>query len=73
MRRRVTKGASLKTIIGILVGILAITPSAEDGNAQATRCLGVQPICPPGKHPICLCESDISLRCGWVCAAPGVQ
>ena len=35
----------------------------------ASRCLGIQPICPPGKHPLCLCESDLSFNCSWVCTS----
>jgi len=43
--------------------------SLQASNQQASRCIDVQPICPPGKHPICLCESDLSFKCGWVCAS----
>ena len=38
-------------------------------KAYASRCIQVEPICPPGKHAICLCESDISMKCSWVCAS----
>ena len=40
-----------------------------EAEELSDRCISVEPICPPGKHAICLCESDISLRCAWVCAS----
>lgn len=56
-------------IVASVVGTLLCLPSAAP--AQASRCIGVEPICRPGTRPVCLCESDISLRCGWICASPG--
>lgn len=40
-------------------------PSAEPFSV---RCIGVKPICMPGQHPVCICESDYSYNCSWVCA-----
>lgn len=42
-------------------------------NPTGSRCIDVKPICEPGKHPICICESDISLNCHWICASPGAR
>jgi hypothetical protein len=46
-----------------------ILPPTPTGS----RCIDVKPVCPPGTEPICLCESDISLNCKWICASPGAR
>ncbi len=45
--------------------------STTEPGPTGSRCIEVKPICEPGKHPICICESDISLNCRWICASPG--
>ena len=66
----------------IWAGALVATAARFAGTAQGSttepaptgsRCIDVKPICEPGKHPICICESDISLNCHWTCASPGVR
>ena len=56
----------IKYII-VLVAVLGLA-----NTASASRCIGVRPICTPGTEPICICESDISLNCKWICASPGI-
>lgn len=43
------------------------TPQSDPGPTYA-RCMSIPPICGPGTHPTCICESDISLSCTWLCA-----
>jgi hypothetical protein len=33
----------------------------------AGTCYGPAPYCEPYKHALCVCESDISYKCGWIC------
>jgi hypothetical protein len=35
------------------------------------RCIQIPPICPPGSYPMCICESDISMKCWYICASHG--
>jgi len=58
------------TAAAFIVGTVASTPAP---TPTVSRCIGIKPICEPGKHPICICESDISLNCKWICASPGAQ
>jgi hypothetical protein len=53
--------AALLLLAGCVIG---------DGGSRAdeSRCMSVKPICPPGKHPMCICESDYSYKCMWICA-----
>ncbi len=45
-------------------------PAEAAPLADPNRCaIHVPPICQPGRRPICLCESDISLNCSWICAS----
>lgn len=37
--------------------------------ARTERCLSMKPICMPGQHPICMCSSDYSFDCAWICAS----
>jgi hypothetical protein len=71
LRKLVATGA-------LAVGLLATSraesaPVAPEGPvpmADPSRCaIHVPPICQPGRRPICLCESDISLNCSWICAS----
>lgn len=63
---KVTIGGALVLTCGFLGYVRADpTPKPE----PMTRCIAVQPICPPGKHAICICKSDISMKCEWVCAS----
>jgi hypothetical protein len=66
----------------ILTTLMVATAAAFIGSTTAStpaptptgsRCIDVKPICDPGKHPICICESDISLDCHWICASPGAH
>ena len=73
-----------RLVILIAVVLAAWSPEPENssavphpvpGNAGTAEpegtCWGIEPICPPGRSPICLCESDYSLRCEWVCGSVG--
>lgn len=57
-----------------LLAILALYTSGPDPTPTSApppeyaRCISVAPICAPGTHPVCICESDISLSCSWLCA-----
>ena len=68
-----------KTILTGLMGAAAASFSASTPaftpapTPTGSRCIDVKPICEPGKHPICICESDISLKCKWICASPGAH
>ncbi len=64
----------------IFTGLLVAATAAFIGSGPVfmplpvptgSRCIDVKPICDPGKHAICICESDISLDCHWICASPG--
>jgi hypothetical protein len=66
----------------ILTALIVAAAAAFVGNGPSSmpapvptgsRCIDVKPICDPGKHPICICESDISLNCRWICASPGAR
>lgn len=50
-------------IAAALIGLCGASTSAE----AYVRCMGTQPICRPGTHAMCICESDISLNCAWIC------
>jgi len=54
-------------------GTASVPGSPTEPLPTGSRCIDVKPICEPGKHPICICESDISLDCHWICASPGVR
>ena len=60
-----------------LVAALAFVATELNATPAPTptgsRCIDVKPVCPPGTEPICLCESDISLNCKWICASPGAR
>lgn len=53
------------TISAVAAG--GVVFAVERACARA-RCMGIKPICPAGKHATCICESDYSLRCSWICA-----
>ncbi len=71
---RITKAVPLAalafaTLLASRAESAAATPSPEP-LADARRCaIQVPPICEPGRRPICICESDISLNCSWICAS----
>lgn len=58
----------MKNIVLIVVAALAAVGGRAEAGSRSSRCIDVRPICPPGQHPICLCESDYSYNCAWVCA-----
>lgn len=68
-----------KTILaGLVVAAAAVFAGGALGSIPApvptgSRCIDVKPVCDPGKHAICICESDISLECHWICASPGAR
>lgn len=69
-----TSDGALAVVAAIAVGAAAVaqSPAASppSGNsASVGGCYQLRPICAPGAHPICLCESDISLTCGWLCGS----
>jgi len=51
-------------LICAAVSLFQSQPSCASG-----RCMSVQPICNPGQRAICVCESDISLKCNWICGS----
>jgi len=52
----------------LCVFLLAIPGAAlADQPQQSTRCMSIEPICRPGQHPLCVCQSDYSSRCIWIC------
>ena len=57
----------------MLAAITTAPNTIPPPTPTGSRCIDVKPICEPGKHPICLCESDISLNCKWICASPGAR
>lgn len=61
------------SFVFLLSMVTAFSSLSAPSVAHAGRCLGVEPICRPGTYPICVCESDISLRCSWICASAGVR
>jgi len=68
MRRSIS--AALSVAAAAILAGTAPTPTTEP-TPTGSRCIEVKPICDPGKHPICICESDISLDCHWICASEG--
>lgn len=62
--KKVTIGVVLGCLLGLVFAMGSVTPALPAGY-----CLDVMPICRPGTVPICICESDISLRCGWTCGS----
>lgn len=62
----------------VLFGVVALfvstaiaakpSPAATAPGEGFVKCVSVQPICPPGTHPMCVCESDYSYNCQWICA-----
>lgn len=54
-------GLALTAFIG--TDARASAPPLEYGH-----CMSIAPICAPGAHPTCICESDISMSCTWICA-----
>jgi hypothetical protein len=61
----------ITTMLG-MVGFLALalgSPARAAVQPMAGRCIAVPPICKPGTHAMCICESDISMNCKWICAS----
>lgn len=54
-------------ILALVVALpfLATAMTADAGS----RCMKLAPLCKPGAAPICICESDYSLKCNWVCGS----
>lgn len=52
----------------ILLAALAMT-DADAAVPLESRCISVPPICRPGTEPLCICESDYSFRCQWICTS----
>jgi len=58
------------TILAALALLLTAPAFADDApEPLMNRCIEVIPVCPPGTHPMCICESDISLDCHYICAS----
>jgi hypothetical protein len=57
----------------MLAAITTAPNTIPPPTPTGSRCIDVKPVCPPGTEPICLCESDISLNCKWICASPGAR
>ena len=55
--------------IAVLMSMPVDEPVQSEAEEQTSRCIMVKPVCMPGTHPICICESDYSLNCSWVCAS----
>lgn len=55
----------------VTVGVsgAAQEPAPRATEEPASRCMGIRPLCPPGQHPLCICESDYSYNCAWICAS----
>ena len=61
-------------MVAAAASLIGTAPASTPApTPTGSRCIDVKPICDPGKHPICICESDISLDCHWICASPGVR
>lgn len=60
-----------KLLVVLLVLVCGIYMLIAGGNAIASKCVGVKPICSPGNVPICICESPYSYNCVWICVAKG--
>jgi hypothetical protein len=61
-----------KAILTALAILLCSTAFADDAPAPEpllNRCIEVVPVCPPGTHPMCICESDLSYECHYICAS----
>ena len=43
--------------------------TSDDAEPLMGRCIGLKPLCPIGTRPICICESNISLNCAWLCGS----
>lgn len=50
----------------LFILLLTVGAPASD-DALTNRCMSVQPICMPGTHAICVCDSDVSMHCYWEC------
>lgn len=62
MKRIIT----LAALLGVVGLVLSNSVGAEP---MAGRCISVPPICAPGTRAMCICESDISMNCKWICAS----
>ena len=54
----------------ILFTLLFLSPAAvtiAPEPAEAIGCFGIQPICPPGLHPMCICYDTFRNNCAWQC------
>ena len=60
-------------LVATLTFVVTAPNATPRPSPNGSRCIDVRPVCPPGTEPICLCESDISLNCKWVCASPGAR
>lgn len=61
----------MKTVITIALALMLATrtEAAPAPEPQGSRCLGYPPFCPAGQAPLCVCESDYSYNCIWMCAS----
>ncbi len=54
----------------LVLASLAVSPYAlADAETESSRCVSLPPLCPPGSYPICICQSAMSLTCGWLCGS----
>lgn len=64
---------ALAVVGAVAVGVTAAAQTyaapPAGGSGLAGSCFQVRPICAPAAHPICICESDVSVTCGWVCGS----
>lgn len=61
----------MKTIamtIALTMLLLASVSEAQP-EPQSTRCIMAPPVCLGGQQPICVCQSEYSLNCMWMCGS----
>lgn len=59
------------TKTSLAVTLVAALFSAPEPEPRVSKCIEIEPICMPGQHAVCYCESDISLDCRWMCVGSG--
>ena len=56
----------------LMIGLLlltscAVAPPSYEPPPEPGQCMGMQPMCKPGMHPVCIC-GQMGNHCYWLCS-----
>jgi hypothetical protein len=59
----------MKTIAAIAIALMLASRTEAAPEPASSKCMSYPPFCPYGQAPLCVCESDYSYSCIWMCAS----